>query len=246
MVLLYQIIQVSRRAQLRVRRERAIGLQPAHRTVWCGVPVQRDCLQAPLLAFDRFYKRMLWRPRRRAWRSAESRPFCPPDNGTIQVALLASDLEVCLVDPPWPTDCPGKATPAFLELRRVALRPAIMVVCAIHRPRSAIISTRSRSVSLNRRYQCAHRMTNPRSKWRPWTALRRSTACSLPTSTNSARQRSRSARAICTRAGAATSHGRATWPCRRCGYPELGRPDRPVRDHDEVGESRSERDYRTN
>jgi site-specific recombinase XerD len=31
MVLLYQIIQVSRRAQLRVRRERAIGLQLAHR-----------------------------------------------------------------------------------------------------------------------------------------------------------------------------------------------------------------------
>jgi hypothetical protein len=35
------------------------------------------------------------------------------------------------------------------------------------RPRSAIISTRSRRLSLNRRYQRTHKMTIPRSKWRP-------------------------------------------------------------------------------
>src|SRR5580704_326924 len=42
------------------------------------------------------------------------------------------------------------------------------------------------------------------------------------------------------------SHGDATWPYRRCGYPELGRPDRPVRDHDEVGECRGGRERRAN
>jgi hypothetical protein len=39
-----------------------------------------------------------------------------------------------------------------------------------------------------------------------------------------------------------TSHGCTTWPLRRCGDPELGRPDRPVRDHYQVGE----RDHRAN
>src|ERR1700724_2989711 len=42
------------------------------------------------------------------------------------------------------------------------------------------------------------------------------------------------------------SHGDATWPYRRCSYPELGRPDRPVRDHHKVSESRGKRDRRTN
>src|SRR5882672_1881986 len=43
----------------------------------------------------------------------------------------------------------------------------MIVVCAIDRPRSAIISTKSRRLSLNRRYQRTHRMTTSRSKCRP-------------------------------------------------------------------------------
>src|ERR1700682_4769521 len=42
-----------------------------------------------------------------------------------------------------------------------------MVVCASDRPRSAIISTRSRRLSLKRRYQRTHRMITSRSKCRP-------------------------------------------------------------------------------
>src|SRR5215470_1635303 len=41
----------------------------------------------------------------------------------------------------------------------------MIVVCAIDRPRSTIISTRSRKLSLKRRYQRTHRMTTSRSKW---------------------------------------------------------------------------------
>src|SRR6266567_4063413 len=42
----------------------------------------------------------------------------------------------------------------------------MIVVCAIDRPRSAIISTRCRRLSLNQRYQRTHRMMTSRSKWR--------------------------------------------------------------------------------
>src|SRR2546428_8026922 len=42
-----------------VSAERAIGFQLAHRTVRCRVAVQRDCLRAALLAFDRFAKERL-------------------------------------------------------------------------------------------------------------------------------------------------------------------------------------------
>src|SRR5450755_2998252 len=43
----------------------------------------------------------------------------------------------------------------------------MIVVCASARPRSAIISTRSRRLSLNRRYHRTHTMMTSRSKWRP-------------------------------------------------------------------------------
>src|SRR6267143_6555183 len=59
MVLLYLVVQVFRRAQFRVRRERAIRLQLAHRTVRCRVAVKRNCLRATLLAFDRLTKECL-------------------------------------------------------------------------------------------------------------------------------------------------------------------------------------------
>src|SRR6267142_1976694 len=59
MVLLNQVVQVLRRAQLRVRGQRAIGFQLAHRTVRCSVAVQRDCLRGALLASERFAKEPL-------------------------------------------------------------------------------------------------------------------------------------------------------------------------------------------
>src|SRR5258708_36927259 len=54
MVLLNQVVQVLRRAQLRVRGRQAIGFQLSHRTARCSQAVQRDCLRGALLAFDRF------------------------------------------------------------------------------------------------------------------------------------------------------------------------------------------------
>src|SRR6266849_4524206 len=75
-----------------------------------------------------------------------------------------------------------------------------MVVCATDRPRSAIISTRSRRLSLKRRYQRTHRMMTSRSKWRPSNSS--STLFSLPITGPQpfSRQHSRSDRAVCTRA----------------------------------------------
>ena len=43
----------------------------------------------------------------------------------------------------------------------------MIVVCASESPRSAIISTRSRKLSLYRRYQRTHSTMISRSKWRP-------------------------------------------------------------------------------
>ena len=99
MVLVYQIIQVLRRAQLRARGARAIGFQPAHRTVRCSVAVERDCLRAALLALDRFTKERLGG--RDIALGAQPEVYRParPINGTIQVAPLASDLDVSLVGP---------------------------------------------------------------------------------------------------------------------------------------------------
>ena len=43
----------------------------------------------------------------------------------------------------------------------------MMVVCASDSPRSAIISTKSRRLNLNRRYHPTHSMMMSRPKWRP-------------------------------------------------------------------------------
>jgi hypothetical protein len=56
MVLLNQVIQVFRRALLRVRRQRAIGFQLAHRAVRRSVAVQCDRLWWVPVVIDRFSK----------------------------------------------------------------------------------------------------------------------------------------------------------------------------------------------
>ena len=52
MLLLDQVVQVFRRAQLGARGELAIGFQLTHRTVRSGVALQRDCPRAALWAFE--------------------------------------------------------------------------------------------------------------------------------------------------------------------------------------------------
>jgi hypothetical protein len=100
MVLLYLVVQVFRRAQRRIRRERAIDLQLTHRTVRCSVAVQRDYPRGALLAFDGFTKKRLGgRDIALGTQPEVNRPACPI-NATIQVAPLASDLDVCLVPLP--------------------------------------------------------------------------------------------------------------------------------------------------
>src|SRR5260370_19404267 len=100
MVLLNQVVQVLRRAQLRVSGQRAIGFQRAHRTVRCSVAVQCDCLRGALLAFERFAKEHLGRRDVALGAQPEVDRPARPVNGTVEVAPLASDLDVCLVDAP--------------------------------------------------------------------------------------------------------------------------------------------------
>jgi hypothetical protein len=100
MVLLDLVVQVFRRAQLRIRGQRAIGFQLAHCTVRCRVAVQRDGPRAALLAFDCFIKVRLGSHDIAPGAQPEIDRPARPVNGTIQVAPLASDLDICLVDPP--------------------------------------------------------------------------------------------------------------------------------------------------
>ena len=46
-----------------------------------------------------------------------------PINGTIQVAPLASDFDVCFVNAPRPADGKGKSAPALPELRSIVPDP---------------------------------------------------------------------------------------------------------------------------
>src|SRR6516162_7474853 len=98
MVLLDHVVQVFRRAQLGARGQRAIGLQLTHCTVRCGVAIQRDCPRAALLAFDRFTKERLGCRHIAPGAQPEVDRPTRPVNGPVQVAPLASDLDVGLVD----------------------------------------------------------------------------------------------------------------------------------------------------
>src|SRR5258708_6491324 len=100
MVLLNQVVQVLRRAQLRVRGQKAIGFQLAHRAVRCSVAVQRDYLRGALLAFERFAKEPLGSRDIALGAQPEADRPARPVNGTVEIAPLASDLDVCLVDSP--------------------------------------------------------------------------------------------------------------------------------------------------
>jgi hypothetical protein len=67
--------------------------------VRCRVAVQRDCSRAALLAFDRFAEERLGGRDIALGAQPEVDRPARPINGTIQVAPLASNLDVCLVDP---------------------------------------------------------------------------------------------------------------------------------------------------
>jgi hypothetical protein len=77
-----------------------MGFQLAHRAMGRGIAVQRDCLRGTLLAPDRFAEERLdGRDVAPGTQSEVDRPS-RPINGTIRVATLATDLDVCLVDSP--------------------------------------------------------------------------------------------------------------------------------------------------
>src|ERR1035438_9509895 len=91
-----------------------------------------------------------------------------PVDSAVQVAPLASNLHVRLVNAPGPSHLSAPLVPALDELGCVALHPAHdRRVRKRQAPLGAIISTRSRRLSLNRRYHRTHTMMTSRSKWRP-------------------------------------------------------------------------------
>ena len=85
-------------------------------------------------------------------------------DGTIEIGPATLDFDVGFVDAPRLAHRASKAVPALFEFRSIAL---LIVVCASESPRSAIISTRSRKLSLYRRYQRTQSTMISLSKWRP-------------------------------------------------------------------------------
>src|SRR6202045_1509133 len=176
MVLLDQIVQVLRRPQLRLGGQQAIGFQLTHRAVRRGIAVQSDRPGSIVLAFDRLPKKRLGGRDIALGAQPEVNRPPRPIHGTIEIAPFASNFDVGLVTLHDRPTAWANRFQRFSNSGAYRHTQRIMVVWASDRPRSAIISTRSRRLSLKRRYQRTHRMMTSRSKWRP------SNSCSTPIS----------------------------------------------------------------
>jgi hypothetical protein len=94
-------------------------------------------------------------------------------DGTIKIGPATLDVYICLITPPGAIHRPCVSIPSLFEFRNIALYPRRMVVCASTMPRSDIIWTKFRELSLKRRYQRTQRTMISWSKCRP---LNRSSA----------------------------------------------------------------------
>jgi hypothetical protein len=89
-----------------------------------SIAVERDRLRDARLGLHRFAEEGFGggyvTPR------AQPEVDCPARSidGTIEIAPLASDFDVCFVNTPRPTNCKGISAPALLELRCVVLDPS--------------------------------------------------------------------------------------------------------------------------
>ena len=72
-------------------------------------------------------------------------------DSTIEIGPATLDFDVGFVDAPGLAHRASKAVPALFEFRRKRWIHRMIVVCASESPRSAIISTRSRKLSLYRK-----------------------------------------------------------------------------------------------
>ena len=90
-----------------------------------SIAVQRDRLRgALLLGLHRFAEERFGGGY--VTPGAQPEVDCPtrPIDGTIEIAPLVSDLDVCLVDTPRPTNCKGISALALLKFRCVVLDPS--------------------------------------------------------------------------------------------------------------------------
>jgi len=124
MVLLDQVVQILRRSQSRLLRQRLVSLHFAHCAVGRRVTVQCDGFRSEPLTPDR--------PRKEGLRRSNIGPGAEPEvdrlsrsiNGTVKIDPLATDLHIRLVDSPGTTTGPRKPIPPLYELRREASDPA--------------------------------------------------------------------------------------------------------------------------
>src|SRR5450432_167518 len=166
MVLLHQVVQVLAGSNLDATRKFAVCLHLPHRTMRGRIGVQRDLRgHASVLhcaAQKRFGGVHVPVPAQK-----EIDRLARFVHGAVQVHPLSVNLYIGLVHPPRSADAPSVAPPALFEFWKVALDPPENRCMVTEMPRSAIMITRSRRLSLKLVYQATHKMMICPSKCRP-------------------------------------------------------------------------------
>jgi hypothetical protein len=177
MVLLDQIVEIFRGPDFGSLAASMFAEDFPGRPMRSLIAIKRDGARQPPLALERPTKKRLGGCDIPLGAEEEIHRLSFLVDSAIEVGPAAFDLYIGLVDAPRGAGPAGEAVPALFEFRNIARWiQRMIVVCARDIPRSAIISTRSRKLSLNRRYHRTQTMMLSRSKWRP---LKRSSMLSI-------------------------------------------------------------------
>src|SRR5271166_1690284 len=122
-ILLDQVVQVFRRAQLGVLGQRAISLHLAHRAMRRRVTVKGDRPRRASLVFDRLAEERLGRRHIAPGAEAKVYRLAVAIDRPIQIHPCTPDFHVGLVNTPRMPDQPSEPVPAPFELRCVVLHP---------------------------------------------------------------------------------------------------------------------------
>jgi hypothetical protein len=148
MVLLDEVVQVLREPQFRVPGQQAVLSLLTDCAMRRRIAIEADRVRRPTVIPDRPFEeclgcRYISCPTEPEVDSLPSLVYCP-----IQIGPLSAHLEIGFIDSPRAASGAAKAIPPLDELWRIPSNPAQDRRMGSWRPRSAIISTRSRELSL--------------------------------------------------------------------------------------------------
>jgi hypothetical protein len=148
MVLLDEVVQVLRGPQFRAPGQQAVLSHLTDCAMRRRIAIEGDRVRRPTVIPDRLFEECLGCGYISCLTEPESRQSAQPcllpdtDRSTLR------HLEIGFIDPPRAASAAAKAIPPLDELWRIPSNPAQDRRMGSWRPRSAIISTRSRKLSL--------------------------------------------------------------------------------------------------